>query len=126
MTKQNKESPDVEYEDWREHLTAGTLIGVSCSSCGAVSGTPKRACPDCGNRDLEEIELPEQGTVYSETTINVPPEGFEDSYQVAVISLGKTRLLARIEGHVDIGETVEYTGVIVESGDPGPVFKPVD
>lgn len=113
----------VEYEDWREHLESGTLLGVQCQSCDAVSATPKRACSRCGSREMTAIELPERGTVYSETKINVPPEGFDGTYQVGVVGLGEARLLARIRGSVDIGETVVFAGTIVEGDGPGPVFE---
>ena len=122
-TDADKGPGHVEYEDWREHLETGTLLGVQCQSCGAVSATPKRACSGCGSREMAAIELPERGTVYSETRINVPPEDFDGTYQVGVVGLGETRLLARLRGAVDIGETVMFTGTIVEGDGPGPVFE---
>lgn len=126
MNEHTTEHDHVEYDDWREHLEDGTLLGVKCRSCGAASATPKRACSNCGGRDLAAVKLPERGTVYSETTVNVPPEGFDGTYQVAVVSLDETRILARIDGTADIGEAVEFTGTIGEKDLPGVVFEPVD
>lgn len=120
-----RDTASLGYDGWREALEAGTLVGVRCRACGHVSATPKRACPDCRTRDLDAVELPDRGTVHSETTINVAPEGFEGPYQVAVVILGEARLLVRIDGSVEIGETVEFSGTVEESGDPGPVFEPV-
>jgi uncharacterized OB-fold protein len=119
-------SDTVDYDAWRDHLTDGTLLGVQCDSCGHVSTTPKRLCPSCSSRELEGIELPARGTVYSETKINVPPEGFDGRYQVAVVDLGDARILGRIDGSIDIGDTVEFGDTIQENGHPAPVFSPVD
>jgi uncharacterized OB-fold protein len=116
----------IQYADWRERLEANELLGVRCHSCGHVTATPKRVCPDCGSRQLEGVELPTTGTVYSETTINVPPEGFEGSYKIAVVDLGEAGLLARTDKECEIGDTVEFTGFIVEDDLPAPVFESTD
>lgn len=119
--------PDhVEYGDWCERLEAGTLLGLECRTCGHVTATPKRACIECGARDLTGVELPTRGEVYSETIINVAPEGVDGPYQVAVIDLGPTRLLARIDGEVGIGDAAEFAGSIDATGSPAPVFEPTD
>lgn len=123
---QFEESETISYAEWREHLEAGELFGLRCQSCGHVTATPKRACIACGDRDLTPYELPQQGDVHSETTITVPPEGVEGPYQVALVQLGDARLLGRIEGRVEIGDTVEFTDSIELDGMPAPVFEPVD
>ncbi|WP_458188437.1 Zn-ribbon domain-containing OB-fold protein [Haladaptatus sp. NG-WS-4] len=120
-----EESETVTYAEWREHLEAGRLVGLQCRSCGHVTATPKRACIDCGDRDLVSHELPQQGEVHSETTIAVPPTGLEGPYQVALVELGDTRLLGRIEGRVEIGDAVEFTDSTTMDGMPAPVFEPV-
>ncbi|GAA0245529.1 Zn-ribbon domain-containing OB-fold protein [Haladaptatus pallidirubidus] len=114
------------YADWREHLEAGNLVGLECSSCGHVTATPKRACGECGGRVFDRRDLPQTGEVRSETTITVPPVGVEGPYQVAIVDLGDANLLGRMEGGVEIGDGVEFTGTIEIEGMPAPVFEPLD
>jgi uncharacterized OB-fold protein len=110
------------YEDWAAALHDEVLLGHSCGSCGAVSSVPAAACRDCGAREFETVALPTQGEVVSETTIGVPPTGFPDRYQIAIVAVGKTRVLGGVDGRVDIGDAVELTDVSVVDGDPAPVF----
>ncbi|WP_227377342.1 Zn-ribbon domain-containing OB-fold protein [Haladaptatus halobius] len=118
------EGDAVTYADWREHLDAGELLGLECRSCGHVTATPKRACIDCGDRELASRRLPQTGEVHSETTINVPPAGVEGPYQVAIVDLGDAHLLGRIEGRVEVGDAVEFVDSIETKGMPAPVFAP--
>lgn len=127
----------LSYDEWQTALAAGNLLGVACR-CGAVAATPKRACPACGGRDLTQQTLPTTGTVYSETTIAVPPAG-HDPGVVAVVDLGPTRLLGRItsqapeddagdtddEVAITIGDRVVLTGDDAGGDRPAPVFRPV-
>jgi Predicted nucleic-acid-binding protein containing a Zn-ribbon len=126
----------LSYDEWQTALAAGDLLGVACR-CGAVAATPKRACPACGSRDLTQRALPTAGTVYSETTIAVPPAG-HDPGVVAVVDLGPTRLLGRVTSPVpdddagdtdggvaiEIGDRVVLTGADAGGDRPAPVFRP--
>lgn len=111
------------YAEWRNHLESGALVGLECRSCGHITATPKRACGDCGGRDLEPHHLAQSGEVHSETTITVPPVGVEGPYQVGIVDLDDAHLLARIEGGVEIGDAVEFAGTIEIDGMPAPVFE---
>ncbi len=115
------------YADWCERLESDDLVGLECVSCGHVTATPKRACGDCGSRNLEPTALPQTGEVHSETTITVPPVGVEGPYQVAIVDVGDASLLGRVgEGTVEIGDRVEFVGTIESEGMPAPVFEPLD
>lgn len=116
----------LDYEAWREYLEEGVLVGQACADCGHVTATPKRACLDCGARELEAVELPVRGEVYSETTINVPPEGFKGSYQVVIVELDDAKLMGRMDGETEIGATVELAGTSTADGFPAVVFEPAD
>ncbi|WP_423746748.1 OB-fold domain-containing protein (plasmid) [Haladaptatus sp. SPP-AMP-3] len=120
------ESGPLTYADWRDRLEDGELVGLECRSCGHVTATPKRACIDCGDRILDTCPLPTTGTVHSETTITVPPVGFEGPYQVSVIDLGETKLMGRIRSDegVEIGASVEFVDTVELDGMPAPVFEP--
>jgi hypothetical protein len=72
------------------------------------------------------VALPTSGEVFSETTIEVTPAAAPDRYQVAVVDLGPTRLLARVEGGVAIGEHVGFAGIVEYEGLSGPLFQAVD
>jgi len=111
-------------KEWVTGLRDGRLLGQRCSACDNETATPFAACPACGERALETIELPTTGTIYSETMIAVAPTAFEADYQIAIIDLdtpGNARITARIADDVDIGETVELVDVL-EVTDPVPVF----
>lgn len=130
MTEQ--ESPlDVDadafgHAEWSEALRDGVLVGTACEDCGHVVATPKAACPACGSRSLALERLSTEGTVHTETTIGVPPEGFEErGYTVAVVTVDETRIMARIDDDIDIGDSVALDGV-TEGDDPAPIFTHID
>lgn len=113
---------ELTYEGWARALRAGTLLGQHCGDCGHATAAPKAACARCGNRDLAVVQLPTEGEVYAETTIEVVPAGFEGPYQVVVVSLGDARVMARVDGEVAIGDAVELHDVVEADGRPIPVF----
>lgn len=111
------------YETWAQALEEdGVLLGQRCGDCGHATGAPKAACAQCGSRDVEAIQLPTQGTVYSESQINATPESFEDAYKVGLVDLGEARIMAHFAADVAIGDEVELVGAIDDSGSPGPTF----
>ena len=62
---------------WRERLSHYRLVGTRCGDCGRYSYPPKPACPYCGSRNVEEVELPRRGRLVSYTVIYSVPEGFK-------------------------------------------------
>lgn len=115
---------DLTYASWKRALREGVLLGQECADCGHATGAPKAACSRCGSRDLEAVELPTTGTVYSETTITVPPRQFtdDDAYQVAIVELDTARVMARIDGTAEIGDEVRLQGTLEADDAPAPVF----
>jgi len=113
----------LSYDEWSEALREGEVLGQECADCGNVTGTPKAACPECGSRGLSRTSLPEEGTVYSETTIAVAPEEFEGGYKVGIVQLGNGRVLGRLDGDAGIGDTVVLSDVFEHGGEPAPVFE---
>jgi len=114
------------HAEWTEAVREGRILGATCGDCGATVGTPKAACPHCSARALETIELPSRGVVYTETTINVPPEGVDErGYQVAVVDLGGARVMGRLDDEaVAIGEHVVLSGHVEdEQGFAVPRFE---
>jgi uncharacterized OB-fold protein len=120
-------SDQLTHGEWSSAVESGDLLGQTCGDCGETQGTPKAACPHCGSRDLETVELPTEGVVYTETTINVPPVGVDErGYQVAVVDLGETRVMGRLsDGDVEIGDPVGVSGFTQdEDGYVAPTFEP--
>lgn len=129
MSANMNETVSVGYEVWADALRSGRVLGVTCPNCGATYGTPISVCHDCGGRDLEPVDLPAEGTLYSVTRIEVAPTGFEGPYHIGIVQLGDARITARIEtGGEDIVPQIEdpvvLSGVIEtdENGLPAPVF----
>ena len=111
------------HREWVDALREGDLLGVVCTDCDRTYATPFAACDDCGSRDLERTTLPREGVVYTETTVQVPPEQFEGPYQVGLVEVDGAKLMARLEGDASIGDRVVFDDVLEESGDPAPVFR---
>lgn len=116
------EGKGLNHESWARALRDGVLLGQECADCGHVLGTPKSVCPACSGRSLVTVHLPTSGKVFSETTIEVTPEGLDDRYQVAVVDLGPTRLLGRVADKVKIGDSVVFDGFVEYENLPGPRF----
>lgn len=125
-TDEDAQVTNLSFNDWQDALARGQLLGHECSDCGQTTGFPRGACDRCGSRELTVAELPKTGDVYSETLVNVAPEGFDGGYRLALIDLGSARLLGRIDGDVAIGDTVTFSGTFDGKDTPAPVFKPID
>jgi len=55
------------------------LLGSRCGSCATVTFPSQSSCPRCNSEDMELIELPDKGTLWTFTTQGFrpksPPEG---------------------------------------------------
>lgn len=114
----------LDHARWSASLAEGKLLGLECTDCEWTTATPVRRCGHCGSADLAAAELPGQGTVHTETTVQVAPAGFERGYQVAIVEVGDTRVMARLEGSAAIGDKVELVGAFTGGGSPVPLFTP--
>lgn len=122
-----RDNERLNHERWVQALRDGTLLGLRCDECDYVTTTPKAACPRCGSRSIPVFQLPEIGTVYTKTTIEVAPPDHGDGYQIAIVELGDGRILGRIkeQNRVEIGDHVSLVGVYEYRDDVAPVFEPV-
>ena len=109
-------------DGWRDALSEGLLLGQECRDCGHVTGAPKAACVRCGSRAVDAVRLPETGTVYSVTRIEVAPEGFDAPYHVAMVTLDDGRITVRLDEAAEIGETVTFEGAASTPEGPAPRF----
>jgi len=116
------------HERWVDRLTEGVVLGLRCEDCGYVTATPKVACVRCGSHSLTVSELPDTGTVYTKTTVEVAPTEQGVGYQIALVELGDARLLGRVvdDERVEIGDEVTLSGTCEYAGDRAAVFAPAD
>lgn len=90
---------DAGYDDFLDSLADGSGYYLECPE-GHGSLPPRRACPQCGERDLAEIDLPETGTILAHTVVHVPTPRFVDDapYVTAIADFGPVQLTGQIVG----------------------------
>jgi len=64
--------PEVDgvNKNFFEGLADGRLLLQRCSTCGSHQFYPKPLCVVCGSLELEWVEAPKEGRVYTYTIIN--------------------------------------------------------
>jgi uncharacterized OB-fold protein len=81
------------------------LAGSRCNSCGTVAFPVQTGCAKCTGADLERVELPDRGTLWTWTVqafepkppYRVPTGGFEP-YGVGYVDLGEVIIESRLAG----------------------------
>ncbi|MFB6069711.1 MAG: Zn-ribbon domain-containing OB-fold protein [Halanaeroarchaeum sp.] len=108
---------DAGYDDLLDALEAGEGYYLECEE-GHGSLPPRRACPHCGSRDLEEVDLPDAGTVEAHTVVHVPTPRFLDDapYTTAVVDFGGVQLTGQLLG-VEPGDVENGMDVGVSIGE---------
>ncbi|SIS01261.1 Zn-ribbon domain-containing OB-fold protein [Natronorubrum thiooxidans] len=102
------------YDEFLDALEAGEGYYYACSN-GHALVPPRRVCPHCGDRDLEQTELPETGEIRTHTTVTVPTPQFEDDapYVTAIATFGQVKLTGIVRDidpvDVEIGQEVTVT-----------------
>ncbi len=116
---------------WRKIPNRYNLIGTKCNNCDSIFFPPRSVCPECRRiGKLESYQLNGDGTVVSYSTVEVPPEGFEDEtpYVLAIIELEEgPMIIGQITDvdpkEVEIGDKVELTFRHVgEDGEKGIIY----
>nr|WP_271211063.1 OB-fold domain-containing protein [Rhodococcus wratislaviensis]GLK36755.1 hypothetical protein GCM10017611_36120 [Rhodococcus wratislaviensis] len=73
------------------------LIGSACTQ-GHVSFPARDFCPRCYTDDVHTVELPQEGTLESFTTVHQAPPAFAVPYQLGFVRLdGPVVLLSRLK-----------------------------
>jgi len=100
---------------WRDSPQRYRLEAVKCSKEGHVYFPPRRVAP--GTLDgstLEPYKLPDNGTIYTYTIIEVPPSQFKDEapYVVGIIELSDgTKIMCQITDcepdKLEVGQAVK-------------------
>ncbi|MFH1003488.1 MAG: Zn-ribbon domain-containing OB-fold protein [Chloroflexota bacterium] len=74
-------------KQWRHAFREGKFLGLKCKQCGAYTVPPQKVCSQCQSEDMEVTELCRNGEVQTFTLTQVPAEGFEAPYIVALVKL---------------------------------------
>ena len=89
-----------------------------CSSCGRFQSPPAYFCILCKSDELEWIEIPGKGTLYTYSTVYVPLSRLEDEapYTVAIVEFQQDlkltgRLVNSISENLEVGTQVEVVDV---------------
>jgi len=73
-------------EFW-DALEEDKLITTKCRKCGKIEFPPKMICTSCYSDEMEWIDLPLRGKIYSFAEMDVVPSGFNPPITVAVVEL---------------------------------------
>ncbi len=124
-------------QTWRARAQRYALVGEQCPHCGRFIFPPRDICPDCAGEAKTQFQLSGKGEVFSFTTIQDPPAGFEGQapYVLAVIKLDEgpmlTAQLTDLDSAPQIGMRVEMVTRKLRSEGPsgtiiyGYKFRPV-
>ncbi len=99
---------------WRLKKQRYELIGEICPHCQVKIFPPRDVCPECGGEAKEPYAFTGRGEVYSFTTLQEGPAGYENTapYTVAIIRLEEGPMLtAQL---TDLGDQEVQIGMPVE------------
>lgn len=103
--------PDEGFDEWLDAIADGEEYFLECEH-GHGSLPPRRVCPQCGSREIEETPLPDSGEISTFTVITVATPQFEDDapYVTAIADFGPVSITGQVRG-VDHDEV--ETGLVV-------------
>lgn len=121
---------DGEYDEWLDAVADGEGYYIECAD-GHGSLPPRRVCPQCGSRDVEEVPLPDGGEVTTYTVVRVATPQFEDDtpYVTAIADFGPVSITGQVRGvEPDAVDTGQVVGIDVDrtvtTDDRLVVFEP--
>lgn len=99
--------------NWRVQAQRYGLVGEQCPHCGHFIFPPRDVCPKCDEQAKTPYQFSGKGEIYSFTTIQDAPAGFEEQapYHLAIIKLDEgpmlTAQLTDLDSPPEIGMRVE-------------------
>ena len=75
------------YNEFKEGMKQGKLLGLKCIDCGQAIIPPSAACSSCGSSKLEVNSFSKKGSIKTFTVVRVGPTGFDAPYIVAMVEL---------------------------------------
>jgi hypothetical protein len=90
------------YDDAIDAIGEGDPYYLECSN-GHASMPPRRLCPECGDDDLSEVDMPTSGELISYNVTYVPTPDFADDtpYVLGIAEFGDVRLTGQIRAEAD-------------------------
>ena len=64
MYPQEYQDTTMMYPFW-DSLRGGKLTTTKCKDCGKISWPPRLICPECISDNLEWVDMPETGKIYT-------------------------------------------------------------
>ena len=107
------------FKDYNEALKQNKLLGLKCRECGAITVPPKMVCRQCGNPEMDVIEVKTDGIIKTFTTVFVGAEGRESEvpYILVIVELIEGPwLMGNLEGIDPKTTTMELIGKKVKMG----------
>lgn len=94
--------PNGDSRPYWDAAAQGRLVIRSCKACGTRHFMPRLLCPECWSDQLEWVESPGLGTIYSFSMVHrapTPEFGANAPYMIAMIDLDEgPRMFANIVG----------------------------
>ncbi len=121
---------DGEFDDLLDGIAEGEGYYLECGN-GHGFLPPRRICPDCGSRELDQEPLPDSGEIVSFTEITVAAPKFADDapYVTALADFGPVQVTGMLQDtdgdDVEVGMVVGVdVGERVTTGDRVIAFEP--
>lgn len=116
-----------------ENLKANKFTTTKCKSCNMLHWQPRIICPNCLGEDLDWIELPKKGVLYSYSAVVLgAPLGMEKDapFVVGIVKLeNDLKIFSRIDDikydDCKVGMNVELKIITLPDGRVFFRFKPV-
>lgn len=100
---------------WREKGIRLRLEGSKCRKCEKIFYPPKPACPYCGFREVEKIQLPRKGKIISWVIENTVPEGYRAEAPIILALIELENGVKIISTLTDVDVHSIYEGMEVEA-----------
>lgn len=105
------------------------FMSTKCKKCDKVFFPPRKFCPHCFGEDVEWVELPKEGKIFSFTTQDRSLR-FPAPDVIGFVELeGVGRILTKIDGKMEelkIGQRVKLDFTEIEGGYVLHKFVPID
>lgn len=77
------------FKEYNQALKKDRLMGLKCSTCGAVTCPPMMVCGECASTDLEIVQLSGKGKIVTFTNSYIAAEGRENEvpYTIVLVEL---------------------------------------
>ena len=120
------------FKAYNAALKENKLLGLKCTSCGAITAPPKMVCRQCTGSELEIIQLKGTGKIQTFTTVYVVPEGREEEcpYIIVMVEMDEGPwIMGNLEGVEPTQAGMELVGKRVKMGSkvfPGDKYSAGD